>query len=251
VLLPQNAAAVTFLPDLENPHRMIVLPTDDRRDIYGDVVTHELVHLISYTAIHTQPAWFAEGIATFFETTRVDNATGRVDVGVPSTRMARSIQHRRPLTSTELFACRELECRDFQFYASAWALFSYLINAHGQELAAYEAAIDRGDAFDSAWDKSFASLPRDAIDREVHTWLVAGQHVVWHFSAKLAAQSLVERTLGDADVYAARALLRFEFNRQDTEWKDDLAAALAKDPQHKLALAIQRAAVRGHSLPQP
>lgn len=40
---------------------------NDRR-----IVTHELTHVIAFNVIRTQPDWFSEGLAGYFETVRLD-----------------------------------------------------------------------------------------------------------------------------------------------------------------------------------
>jgi hypothetical protein len=242
VFVPTQFVAFAFQPNFEGLRRpTIVLPADRNSAQYGDVVTHELVHVISHTAIHRQPPWLAEGLAKFFETTHINAATGAVDVGTPPPGMLLGLRQSRPLSAASLFACDEAFCEDFHFYVSAWALYSFLINAHGEELVAFETALDRGEPVAATWDATFTTLPRDAIDRELHAWLTSGKHSVWHFNAKLEQHAIAERKLGDADVYAARALLRIVFHHDDPALEADLAAALALDPQHWLALAVQHA----------
>ncbi len=245
VFVPEQFVAFAFFPQLDDLRRpTIVVPAESLPESYGDVVTHELVHVISGTAIHHQPHWFAEGLAKYFETTRIDPANGHVDVGVPSASMVNGLRHQHLLSASSLFACERMGCMDSGFYLSAWALFSFLINAHDDELMRFDAALDTGMPTEGAWDLAFTSLPRDAIDRELRAWLIQGRHVVSHYTARLKDQVVVERPLGDADVYAARALLRLQFRRSDPALAADLAAAFAIDPHHRLALAVQRAAAR-------
>lgn len=47
------------------------------------VVTHELTHVISHNVIANQPAWFAEGMAGFFETVRLDERRSTIELGAP------------------------------------------------------------------------------------------------------------------------------------------------------------------------
>jgi hypothetical protein len=242
VFVPKQFVAFAFQLNAEGLRQStIVLPADQNPTQYGDVVTHELVHVISHTAIRRQPQWLAEGLAKFFETTHIDAATGAVDVGTAPIGMVSALRRLRPLPGSSLFACAVKSCEDYRFYLSAWSLYSFLINAHGDELMAFETALDRGEPVEATWDATFTTLPRDAIDRELYTWLTSGKHSVWHFNAKLEQHAIAERTLGDADVYAARALLRLVFHRDDPALDADLATALAIDPQHSLALAVQHA----------
>jgi uncharacterized protein DUF1570 len=102
---------------------------DDRR-----IVTHELTHVIAFNVIPDQPKWFAEGLAGYFETVRLDEDSATFDVGVPIESRARDLHAEGLTPATELFACAEDACTDHRFYATSWALFTYLLNEHPTEL---------------------------------------------------------------------------------------------------------------------
>jgi hypothetical protein len=105
---------------------------DDRR-----IVTHELTHVISFNAIEAQPSWFAEGLAGYFETVRLDEEHATVELGAPlDTRMAQ-LHHIGLMPMAALFACDQPACMDDRFYASAWALMTFLVNEHPAELMKY------------------------------------------------------------------------------------------------------------------
>lgn len=184
---------------------------------------------------HGGPAWVA------IETTRVDAVTGHATVGTPAKGMVRGLPRIRLLSAADLFACERSHCMDFRFYLTAWALYSFLINTRAEELMQLESALDHGMALEVAWDTSIPSLPRDAIDRELRAWLQQGSHRIWSYTAKLRDHTVIERALGDADVYAARAFLRWALHHRDPQLPSDLNAALAANPDHPLAKAVQRA----------
>ena len=55
----------------------------------SDVIKHELVHYLSaQDRGPTQPPWFAEGLATYYQTIEYDADAGRVTVGRPPTELA-------------------------------------------------------------------------------------------------------------------------------------------------------------------
>ncbi|HEY4395865.1 MAG TPA: hypothetical protein VGP64_17490, partial [Polyangia bacterium] len=54
------------------------------------VLVHELVHDLSSWYVPIQPAWFAEGFATFLETAAYDRETGVFEFGRPASERARS-----------------------------------------------------------------------------------------------------------------------------------------------------------------
>jgi hypothetical protein len=121
---------------------LMVLPIDERRtyeqrdDGLSENATHELAHALSYNAIHDQPRWFAEGLATYLQTIKIE-PTGEVEVGRPPADVAHSLaQGMRPLWPiADVFACRAMACTDWLFYERAWALFAYMRNKHPHELA--------------------------------------------------------------------------------------------------------------------
>ncbi len=115
---------------------VIVLPIDhlddDRR-----IITHELTHAISYVAIPDQPHWFAEGVASYFETVRVDEKRGIADVGQPYDFRINTLRTDHAKAIGSLFTCNEPACMDDRYYATAWALFTYLLDQHLPELATF------------------------------------------------------------------------------------------------------------------
>ncbi|MFT3697062.1 MAG: hypothetical protein QM831_28225 [Kofleriaceae bacterium] len=199
----------------------ILLPMDtDERD--GHVVTHELSHLISHVAIHDQPPWFAEGLAEFFETVRLDPDKAQVDVGEPLTNQVASVRRYPLVPGPQLFACKAMGCRDSAFYATSALTFSYLANTHPDQLVMLEDELAKDNP--RAWDVT-GIAPGD-LDRLVRTWVLQGQHRVWHFTAKLKIPQTASRTLTDQDVIALRAFLDDAFHGK----REPALTALKADP---------------------
>jgi hypothetical protein len=205
---------------INQPLILISAETDDM------VVAHELTHTISFTVIREQPRWFAEGLAKYFETIKIDRERGTVDLGRAPTYRGEPMVQSRLMSFRELVACTELSCADRHFYASAWALFTYLKNVKQVDVTTYPQLI--------------ASAQLDELEAEVKRWLVSGSHTVLHYNVKLPTYPVTERSLDDADVYAARALLRLEFGGRRDLAKLDADAALAADPSHILGNVITR-----------
>jgi hypothetical protein len=231
-----------YLPDmfqayalpLDSPvgEPMLVFAADtDERD--GHVVTHELTHVISFVPVRHQPVWFAEGIAQFFETVKLDTHRAVVDVGEPLKNQVIEVRRLTLLPGDQLFACKQSACRDERFYMTSALLFSYLANVHPAELLRYEDHLMASPDTDRAWSEVFPTLPPAALDRELRTWVLQGSHRIWHFTVQLREPAMTVRALGDGDVYAARAALRSTF------YPDGQAAeidrALAADPTNVLA----------------
>ena len=212
----------------------IVLPADEPN---SHVITHELVHVISFNVIRNQPRWFAEGLAGFFETVNIDPDNAKGDVGAPNKNVVMRLRMTPPTPSAKMFACDAYACLDDMFYATAWAMFSYLANTRPRDLIAYARRIDEGAA--NAWADSFPDLPPAELDHQIRRWLAYGKHTIWKFDVALKQWPTTERALGDADVYAARALLRERFRNVGDAPSPELERALVADPTHLIANLVK------------
>ena len=237
VFVPEQFVAFAFYG---GPLRQsgIVLPADAADN---DVITHELVHVISFNVIRNQPRWFAEGLAKFFETVNIDPDAANGDVGKPNPDIVALLRQTTPLPSAKVFACDAYACMDDLYYATAWAIFAYLANTYPKELIAYSRRIDElpPNASARAWTEVFPTLTPDKLDHEVRKWLRYGKHTVWKFDVELRQWPVTERVLRDADVYAARAVLRQRFARPGAPEPPELALALAADATHLIAQLVK------------
>jgi hypothetical protein len=238
--LPKEFAAVAW--DAQNPTRQagILLAADnDDRD---RVVDHELTHVISFGIIKHQPPWLAEGIATYFEMVDLKANETSVEIGIPREDRAGTLLQSRPLSTAKLFACKAPGCMDGRFYATSWALFSFLLFTHYDQLHRYLQHLNEmsDDRADEAWNKEFANLPLEKLDRDLSEWLVTGKLGFPRIDVTVHETSIGERRLGDADVLAARSLLDFKF-RDETTAMRTLSEALMVDRTNLLALLIDAA----------
>jgi hypothetical protein len=221
---------------------VIVLPADARED-NKPLVTHELVHVISFNTIRNQPSWFAEGLAEFFASVNTDPDETRGDVGKPQASIVARLRRRAPTPSAQMFACKTHACMDDMFYATAWAIFAYLANTHPRELVAFARRLDElpAGAWTQAWSEVFPQLTTGRLDHEVRKWLAYGKHKIWTFEVELRQWPVTERSLRDADVYAARAMIRELLRRIGDPPPSELAHALALDPTHLHANLVKLA----------
>lgn len=209
------------------------------------ILTHELTHVITYDILKDQPAWFAEGIATYFETVRLDDKRARVTVGEPQTGRLRTLDDDGLLPVAQLFACTRPQCEDDAFYATAWALYTYLVNQHPHELARYSdalAALPPGDP-PPTWTAVVPSLPPDKLDDELATWVESGPIRLREQGITLRSWPVAESPITDADVLAAKGVLRF-FMAHDRVVLPEIDEALVLDPTNVLANLIQTASGR-------
>jgi len=208
--------------------------TDDRR-----IVTHELTHAITFNVIANQPPWFAEGIAGYFETVRLDEGHANLDIGVPLEGRMRELHEEGVRPIAQVFACDQDACKDDQFYATTWALFTYLLNVHPKELMQYieKLAVTPLASELPTWVSVVPSLPPEVLDHELATWLAYGKIRVLKFNIKLRPWGAAERPISDADAYAAKGLLRY-LTARDAQVPTEIDTALRLDPTNVLANMI-------------
>ena len=218
---------------------VIVLSASSNVEGADRVAAHELVHAISHAVIPVQPRWFAEGMAKFYET--VELGHDYADIGrAPDYRGQPLVIHHFESVRTML-ACRTLACADYAFYATAWAFYTYLANAQAERLAKYEAALVATRDTDQAWQQAFGDTTPEQIEQDMRQWLVTGKHQVLHFTVAYRPAALAVRPLGDADVYAARAFMRYEFLGDREHARADLAAAEELAQDHPIVRALKKA----------
>lgn len=220
-----------------------VLSAFSNRDREDRTIAHELTHAISYAVVHHQPRWLAEGMAEYFETVELDPDRTTADIGVAPQYRGQPIQMAHLMPIARLFAWAAPARNEAREYSTAWALFTFLINEHRAELGRYTQLLDS--SFDAratpadraarAWSEAFPSLPISTVDGVLQQWLVTGHHLVLHVNVQLQTWPITERSLGDADVYAVRGLLRVAVGNQEAQAHQDLAAALATEPTNVLA----------------
>jgi hypothetical protein len=237
VYLSENIIAVAW--DERNPTGqpgiLLAADSEDREH----VVSHELTHVISFGFLKNQPHWLAEGIATYFEMVDLELGERSVQIGIPRGDRAAVLLQSRPLAIARLFACQELRCMDGRFYATSWALFSFLINQRFDQLHRYLLRLNEltDDKQAEAWAEVFADLPLDRLDDELSEWVISGQVALPRIEVAVREVQTRDRPLGDADVLAARSLLNFHFKGVGPA--DILAAeALAIDRTNVLARLI-------------
>jgi Protein of unknown function (DUF1570) len=238
--IPEQFAAIASPPEGNAIHQaLIMLPAESKRQDVEITAAHELTHVISYSLVHHQPRWFAEGLAKFFETIEIDRKASTVDLGrsIAERGGPRRVHHFIPLRA--MFGCGSLACADQGFYATAWALFTYLFNTQSERLARLEQRLDELTPNNAgAWDEVFADLPLDRLEVDLRQWIVSGSHKVLHFNVRLQQHAVTERPLTDADIYAARAVLESQFAGRAAASDAAASEALRLDPTNVLALTM-------------
>ena len=213
---------------------MIVIAADTDPD-HAEIITHELTHAITYTFLPDQPHWFSEGLAGYYATAQLSAGGRSVEIGKPLDYVLAHLRtyHAQPIGG--VFACQEHGCMTNGYYATTWALFSYLVNEHPTELVRYIKLLQtlpRGQ-HEHAWEQAAPALKADVLDTGLGEWLAHGQLTVARFEVAFSTVPTATRPLRDSDALAVRAMLRFQFAAKEAD--GEIAAAIAADPTSVLA----------------
>jgi hypothetical protein len=218
-----------------------------------DVIKHELVHYLSALVIPNQPPWFAEGVATYYQTIEYDDDAHRIDVGRPSQGLLARAQQIGLSTIEGIFSAKAIGNDVSDFYAAAWLSVHYLMNHRASALSAYEAALRAGVTTEAAWTAAFGTETPAQLARDIQQYADGGQYQVLQFPIDAVAPvAPVERQLSDADTHATRALLYLTgvhtrtlgqelslgAHDQKPAAKREVEEALRAQPDHVLAGAI-------------
>jgi len=227
------------MPPLWQPIVLLSLTDSGQR-----TMVHELTHLISFSVIHHQPRWLAEGMATYFESAQLDAMQTLALVGAAALGYGFTAQM-APVAKLFDWGRPLPESVERPLYQTAWALFAFLINEHKAELAHYLWLIDRtGDPANGpwqvqqqrAWDQGFPSLPVGDLNARLQDWLDHGSHEELTFHIRPRDMPITGRRLSDADVYGIRAfLLGGPTPEQRERSRVERSRALALEPTNVLA----------------
>lgn len=239
--LPEEFAAVAWNasgPTLQ-PGILLDADTEDR----NHVVSHELTHVISFGIFANLPGWLAEGLAIYFEMVEPNPGETHIKIGLPREDRAGFLLTKPPLSTAKLFACQEIKCMDDAFYATSWALFSFLLNEHTVQFIHYLRRLQEVPEAKQAevWHDVFPGLSPDKLDHLLKNWLNSGLLATPLIEVTVKDFPATERQLGDGDVLAARSLLDFMFTQDVSAMRANLAAGLAIDRTNVLARLVEAA----------
>lgn len=219
-----------------------------------DVIKHELVHYLSAKILPNQPPWFAEGVASYYQTIEYDADAERVTVGRPVVNLLRWAQQMGTSTIERMFTAKTIDRDDgTRFYAAAWLTVHYLMNHRAEALVGYEKALRTGATPEAAWTAAFGTQTPAQLASDIARYADGGQYEVllFHLAAATPAAPAA-RTLSDADTHATRALLyltgagtrtlapelAIEADDPKAAAKREVEEALRAEPDHVTAGAI-------------
>jgi hypothetical protein len=226
-----------------------------------DVIKHELVHYLSAKILPNQPPWFAEGLASYYQTIEYDGDAARVTVGRPVVNLLRWAQRIGATTIERMFTAKAIDGEDgSRFYAAAWLTVHYLMNHRAEALAGYEKALRTGATPEAAWTAAFGAETPAQLAADVVRYVDGGQYeVLLYHLAAATPPPRAERTLTDADTHATRALLyltgagtralapelAIKAGDPKAAARREVAEALRAEPGHVTASAIAHFMLEG------
>jgi hypothetical protein len=196
----------------------------------GREAKHELAHYLSRQVWPIQPAWFAEGIACFFESVHADpTADHGMIVGEPLVARLRSFQLRGAMAVDRLVRAFPAEgADDDQFYATSWLLVHYLINNRPQQLDAFQELVGGLQPGPVAFRRAFPDLAAGNLAEALDEYVRRGQYRVRRIEIPRWNEHADVRELSPAEVHALRALLRATIP-SDSEAPEARRAAMQAD----------------------
>jgi hypothetical protein len=180
-------------------------------------------------------------MAGYFQTVRLDSATA--EVGIAPLHRGAAIRQAHLVPVSRLFGWTDSGKHEEREYSTSWALFTFLINQHRDELLRYMQLLQREGKSrnkltmeDSTrlWAASFPTLPLGDVDAAMRQWLLIGRHTILRFNVQRNHWPVAERELGNADVYAVHGYLHL-MSSSKRKGRAHVAAALEADPSNVVA----------------
>ncbi len=223
------------------------------------IARHELVHYVMRIAYRRSlPRWFAEGMATYFETLAYDAANGQLMFGRATLSRVHDLREKGPLLPVEKLVdgsfdsameddARKDETRA-SFYASAWLLTHALVNDAVPVFTRLDKELLAGASGGEAWTRATSPQFRAGAD----VWITgyyqqrryeAGRRTRW----RPPEETFTSMPMTAADTLTTLALLHTVGNAAQSERADwhrahALAAArgaLERDPTQLDALQVE------------
>lgn len=175
------------------------------------VLRHELTHHLSVKALARQPRWFAEGLASFFETLERSPDGHSVILGKPNVPRLSGYHSVRSITVRDALNWEQLtfdnEGKLQGLYGLSWLMVHWLYNTHPTELAAFQQRLAAGEDPRRAWTEVFPDLAPEELDRQLEGYARHGDYQELSVPVPPVASTPEVRALSSADADAIRAEL--------------------------------------------
>lgn len=197
----------------------------------NEIVKHELAHDLAFHFEPIEPRWYAEGVATFLETTRYDRETRQASLGEPSeTRLAFFQVRGRvrgPSPIEELLGPPPTDLFELsRFYGTSWLLTHYLVNQRPQAYQRFKRRINALEPGSAAFRAEFPDLDSDGLYTVLTSYLSSGNYTVIRGTLPPWGGTPGVRSMADPEVHALRAFLYSAVHISDES--QDLAAMRAE-----------------------
>lgn len=193
-------------------------------------LSRTLTGLLALQMIGPLPAWLASGLASYFETARVD-AGGAFVVGDPVRRHVALLANERRLPAEALLLHPPSAAPDPVFAASAWLLVHYLQSERLADFAAFLDALGSGHTLSAAFHEAFPDLAPEILEAHVQRYQRAGHYLTQSKQVTLQPPAALVSPLSDADVYSLRAEIAAAGGASERS-AAQLGEALKLDPKH-------------------
>jgi hypothetical protein len=204
----------------------------------NETLAHELTHYIAFQAMPYQPPWFAEGLATYFQTAHfTDRDT--FELGSAPRGLYAWIAHDHAFSPSQLLRGVD-DPLSTRFYASAWLFAHYLMNERPEDFARFQELLARGHAPGAAFSVAFREEP-EALDAAVEAYARGRSYAMYTFRVRPPVCRTKAQVLREADIYALSALLLSTCPgcSAKSEAPREVAEALRRSPEHALANMFQ------------
>lgn len=214
------------------------------------IITHELAHYLSHTAIPRQPKWFSEGLASYFETAGDLDRDGELIAGKEQLYYWRMLRN-EGVASKETLEWQAPQKNEPLFYGRSWLLFRYLSDRKPRQFNDYKARLARLENPRAAWKAAFPEWSLDVpggtdkLDVELENYLLVADLKTRKMRGRITPDYSI-RALSPAEVHAIRIDNRPQWEPDELE--AEVLEALAEDPAHVSALTVKAAHEKGNAL---
>ena len=233
--------------------RLLVFQAGEGPGLTGlETLKHELAHLIDDCFLLRQPRWLAEGLATFLQTLRLDDAAGVAVLGAPPLEPLQHLAAGGLAPVRELFAWRAMsfDASTADLYATSWLLTHYLLFERGKEFSAFQRRLMRAEDPDAAFRAAAPDLDERALDEALRLHLAerlrARSFPTFQVAVPPWVSEIAEAKIPESEVHAIFATLHLVgAGKPSREAREERAApeleeAREKDPTNVTALLATR-----------
>jgi len=201
------------------------------------VLEHELAHLVSFSVLPRQPAWFAEGLAAYFETVRRDAAKGAMIVGEPLPERVLLLDYRFP-GGWGRMVHDERVALTAEFETAAWLLVHYLVDRRSEQFDTFMDLLATGKEPNAAFSSAFPDLTEERLDSELHAYFRRGSLDTMSVPIPSWSGHIAVRRLSPAEIRSMRAQIHALAGNYAAAGRE-ITQALSFDPGQPEAIAVR------------